>query len=111
MEEIQYFSSDAPGNQNIKYVNVEPTQVKKVVVPYGPLKYNRFYDWPPEPQYARVYACPPPRNTLNANTEYYSDEEFSHDEGFLVDAKAKGKKKKKNNRKRNNRTKNSRKRK
>lgn len=94
-EDIQYFSSDAPGNQNIKYVNVEPTQVKKVVVPYGPLKYNRFFDWPPEPQYARVYACPPPRNTLNASTDFYSDDELSQDEGFLVDAKAKGKKKKK----------------
>ncbi len=94
-EDTQFFSSDAPGNQNIKYVNVEPKQVKKVVVPYGPLKYNRFYDWPPEPQYSRVYATPPPRNTLGASSEFYSDEEFSEGEGFLVDATAKGKKKKK----------------
>lgn len=94
-DDVQFFSSDAPGNQNIKYVNVESKQVKKIVVPYGPLKYNRFYDWPPEPQYARVYASPPPRSTLGATSEFYSEEEFSESEGFLVDAKAKGKKKKK----------------
>lgn len=27
-----------------------------VVVPYSPLMYQRFYDWPPESQYARVKA-------------------------------------------------------
>lgn len=96
-DDVQFFSSEAPGNQNIKYVNVEPKQVKKIVVPYGALKYNRFYDWPPEPAYARVYASPPPRNTLSALHDH-SDDEGSEDEGNFIDArglKTKKKKKKK----------------
>jgi hypothetical protein len=60
--EIQLFSSMAPGNQHIKFKNVDPQQVKEVIVPSSVLKYNRFYDWPPEPEYARVYQAPPPRN-------------------------------------------------
>lgn len=101
-EEVQYFSSEAPGNQNIKYVNVEPKQVKKIVVPYGVLKYNRFYDWPPETSYSRVYASPPPRSNLGAFKDMMvSEDELSDEDGFLVDAKltraqlAKKKKKKK----------------
>jgi hypothetical protein len=34
--------------------NVDPREVHRVVVPYSPLIYQRFYDWPPEPQYAQV---------------------------------------------------------
>eukprot|EP00980_Cylindrotheca_fusiformis_P006234 scaffold1334_cov123-Cylindrotheca_fusiformis.AAC.4 len=60
--EIQLFSSMAPGNQHIKFKNVDPQQVKQVIVPSSVLKYNRFYDWPPEPEYARVYQAPPPKN-------------------------------------------------
>lgn len=33
---------------------VDPREVHRVVVPYSPLIYHRFYDWPPEPQYAQV---------------------------------------------------------
>lgn len=96
IEESQYFSSEAPGNQNIKYVNVDQHQVRNVVVPYGPLKYNRFYDWPPEPQYARVYASLPPRNTITGDGGDYSDDDEDDDEGFQIDARTvKGKKKKK----------------
>ena len=29
-------------------------EIQQVVVPYTPLIYHRFYDWPPEPQYAQV---------------------------------------------------------
>jgi len=61
-QEMQFFSSEAPGNQQIKFRNIDPTQVKQIVVPSNVLMYNRFYDWPPEPEYARVYASPPPRN-------------------------------------------------
>jgi len=61
-QEMQFFSSEAPGNQQIKFRNIDPTQVKQIVVPSNVLTYNRFYDWPPEPEYARVYASPPPRN-------------------------------------------------
>ena len=72
--DVQFFSSEAPGNQTIKYVNVEARQVKKAVVPYGRLKFNRFYDWPPEPQYARVYAAPPPRNNLFSHPDSEDEE-------------------------------------
>lgn len=34
----------------------DPREVQHVVVPYSPLMYQRFYDWPPEPQYAQVKA-------------------------------------------------------
>jgi hypothetical protein len=34
--------------------NVDPREIHRVVVPYTPLMYQRFYDWPPEPQYAQV---------------------------------------------------------
>jgi len=95
VEESQYFSSEAPGNQHIKYINVDPKQVRNVVVPYGPLKYNRFYEWPPEPQYARVYASLPPRNS---SMDGETDDDDSDEEGYEIDArtvKAKKKKKKK----------------
>jgi len=71
--EIQLFSSMAPGNQHIKFKNVDPLQVKQVIVPNSVLKYNRFYDWPPEPEYARVYKSPPPRNL---NTKSKSSRSF-----------------------------------
>jgi hypothetical protein len=35
-------------------VEADAREVQHVVVPYGPLMYQRFYDWPPEPQYAQV---------------------------------------------------------
>jgi hypothetical protein len=38
-----------PGKQD-----VDEREVHHVVVPYSPLMYQRFYDWPPEPQYAQV---------------------------------------------------------
>jgi len=41
--------SDNPINSEF-----DPREVHRVVVPYSPLMYQRFYDWPPEPQYAQV---------------------------------------------------------
>jgi len=38
---------------------VNPKEVHHVVVPYSKLKYQRMYDWPPEPKYARVKIPPP----------------------------------------------------
>jgi hypothetical protein len=61
-DDALFFSSEAPGNQQIRFKNVDPKQVKQLVVPNNMLKYSRFYDWPPEPEYCRVYASPPPRN-------------------------------------------------
>ncbi|KAL7573040.1 hypothetical protein ACA910_018732 [Epithemia clementina (nom. ined.)] len=33
---------------------VDPMEVQHIVVPYGHFMYQRFYDWPPEQQYATV---------------------------------------------------------
>jgi len=33
---------------------VDPDEVHQVVVPYGRMMYQRFYDWPPEQEYATV---------------------------------------------------------
>jgi hypothetical protein len=41
---------DGPKNRT----DVDPREIHRVVVPYSPLMYQRFYDWPPEPQYAQV---------------------------------------------------------
>ncbi|CAB9510264.1 expressed unknown protein [Seminavis robusta] len=35
---------------------VDPQEVQYVVVPYSPLMYQRFYDWPPEQEYSQVYS-------------------------------------------------------
>ena len=50
------FTSDhrQPGNKMPGTSSVDPREVHHVVVPYSPLMYQRFYDWPPEPQYAQV---------------------------------------------------------
>jgi hypothetical protein len=40
-EEVPYFSSESPGNRLLFFKNVDPMQVKKIVVPYGQLKYQR----------------------------------------------------------------------
>uniref|UniRef100_A0A7S0F6A1 Uncharacterized protein n=1 Tax=Craspedostauros australis TaxID=1486917 RepID=A0A7S0F6A1_9STRA len=75
-EEMPYFSSEAPGNRLLFFKRIDPTLVKQVVVPYSQLKYNRFYDWPPEPEYARVYASPPPRNDAR-DADYDSESHYS----------------------------------
>lgn len=84
--EIQLFSSMSPGNQHIKFKNVDPQQVKQVIVPSSVLKYNRFYDWPPEPEYARVYQSPPPKN-LNLKK---SIRELTADPGEIETEEASG---------------------
>jgi hypothetical protein len=86
-KEMQFFSSEAPGNQQIRFRNIDPTQVKQIVVPSNVLMYNRFYDWPPEPEYARVYASPPPRNLA---TPGFADENdvngYESDSAYIFDA-------------------------
>lgn len=45
-----------PGNElpHVADSSIDPREIHRVVVPYTPLMYQRFYDWPPEPQYAQV---------------------------------------------------------
>lgn len=42
------------GKPNVSSAPADPREVHHVVVPYSRLMYQRFYDWPPEPQYAQV---------------------------------------------------------
>jgi len=79
-EEMQFFSSEAPGNQQIQFRNIDPQQVKQIVVPSNVMMYGRrFYTWPPEPKYARVYASEAPTNLIDPgfvsmeNAGYESD--------------------------------------
>lgn len=54
-------------NQRMKELDpseVNPKEVHHVVVPYSQLMYQRMYDWPPEPKYARV-RIPPPKAPLS----------------------------------------------
>jgi hypothetical protein len=52
------FSTDSrkqgndPRRQNSS--SVDPREIHHIVVPYGPLMYQRCNDWPPEPEYAQV---------------------------------------------------------
>jgi len=63
--EMQFFSSEAPGNQQIRFRNIDPAQVKQIVVPSNVMMYgSRFYDWPPEPKYCRVYSSEAPSNLI-----------------------------------------------
>jgi hypothetical protein len=44
------------GDAPAKPSDIDSREVQRIVVPYNPLIYQRFYDWPPEPQYAQVKA-------------------------------------------------------
>jgi hypothetical protein len=52
------FSTDSrkqgndPRRQNAS--SVDPREIHHIVVPYGPLMYQRCNDWPPEPEYTQV---------------------------------------------------------
>ena len=44
-------------NESFDSSQLDRSQVRKIAVPYSPLLYShRFYDWPPEPEYAHVVA-------------------------------------------------------
>ena len=59
-EEVPLFSMYAPDNQPISNDEIDDSNVRTVVVPYSALMYRRFYDFPPETEYARVIADQPP---------------------------------------------------
>jgi hypothetical protein len=94
-DEIQFFSSQAPGNQQVKYKDVDPKEVKQVVVPNHMLMHTpRFYDWPPEPAYAKVYSSRPGAHQ-NEDEDDMSESNNSNDAYWFDPALAKKKKKKK----------------
>jgi hypothetical protein len=51
-----FCSHSRQGNAPAKPSDIDSREVQRIVVPYNPLIYQRFYDWPPEPQYAQVKA-------------------------------------------------------
>ena len=84
-EEMQFFSSEAPGNQQVRFRNIDPAQVKQIVVPSNVLRYgSRFYDWPPEPKYARVYASEAPTNLVVPG--FAEDASESQYDGYTTDS-------------------------
>lgn len=42
----------------------DPSKILQVVIPYSPLLYNRFYDWPPERAYSTVTMDSSPENHI-----------------------------------------------
>ena len=50
---------------DISKEQIDPREVHYVIVPYAPLASatTRFYDWPPEPEFANVKHKPPVTNT------------------------------------------------
>lgn len=55
LKEEPLFCNDTVDNRPVDYAALDQSNVRHIVVPYSPLMYNhRFYDWPPEPEYARV---------------------------------------------------------
>lgn len=59
------FSNFAPDNRQIFNQDLDASNVREVVVPYSQLMYQRFYDWPPENEYARVVAEEPPQSDIS----------------------------------------------
>ena len=73
------FSMYAPDNQPISVEDMDTSRVRKVVVPYSPLTYQRFYDFPPETEYARVVSeKPPSAELLDASRVVCLTKELSH---------------------------------
>ncbi|KAL7573041.1 hypothetical protein ACA910_018733 [Epithemia clementina (nom. ined.)] len=52
--------------------DVHPLEIQHIVVPYGHLMYQRFYDWPPEQQYATVIPTENPDNLLETEVSELS---------------------------------------
>ena len=55
LKEEPLVCNDTDDNRPVDYAALDQSNVRHVAVPYSPFMYNhRFYDWPPEPEYARV---------------------------------------------------------
>jgi hypothetical protein len=61
-EDRFFFSSIAPDNRPVRDEELDTSDFKEVAVPHTQLNYRRFYDWPPEPSYARVWKCGAPES-------------------------------------------------
>jgi len=55
------FKAHPPANSRFREIDpatLNPKAIHHAVVPYSPLMYQRFYDWPPEPEYSHVRLPP-----------------------------------------------------
>lgn len=97
LQTLQFFSSQAPGNQEVKYKDVDPKEIRQVIVPdHKLMATNRFYDWPPEPEYAKVYSSFSKRNPDGDDASESNRSNEGAGVGYWFDpALAKKKKKKK----------------
>jgi hypothetical protein len=50
---ISCHTSDNTAPPELSHDTVDPRTLHQVIVPYSQLLSQRFYDWPPEPQYAK----------------------------------------------------------
>ena len=51
---VSSHTSDGSPPLELSHDDVDPREVHAVSVPYSQLMYRRLYDWPPEPQYAKI---------------------------------------------------------
>eukprot|EP00980_Cylindrotheca_fusiformis_P021845 scaffold8682_cov122-Cylindrotheca_fusiformis.AAC.2 len=79
-----FFSSFAPDNRLVREEELDTTKYMEVAVPVTPLYFRRFYDWPPEPEYARVAKGYPPTNDPVAEQLLEDDDFELYDEGNCV---------------------------
>ena len=55
LKEESFFCNDTDDNRPVDYVALDQSNVRHMAIPYSPFMYNhQLYDWPPEPEYARV---------------------------------------------------------
>jgi hypothetical protein len=83
-EDRFFFSSLAPDNCPVRDEQLDKSDFKEVAVPHTQLNYQRFYDWPPEPSYARVWKCGPPKNDPVAE-QILQDDAFKLYDGSCLD--------------------------
>eukprot|EP00980_Cylindrotheca_fusiformis_P024079 scaffold11515_cov61-Cylindrotheca_fusiformis.AAC.1 len=74
----------APNNKLVREEQLDTMKYMEVAVPVTPLRFRRFYDWPPEPEYARVAKGYPPTNDPVTERLLEDDDFESYDEGYCV---------------------------
>eukprot|EP00980_Cylindrotheca_fusiformis_P028880 scaffold22665_cov94-Cylindrotheca_fusiformis.AAC.1 len=79
-----FSSSFDPDNRLVREEQLDKTKYMEVAVPVTPLRFRRFYDWPPEPEYARVAKGYPPTNDPVTERLLEDDDFESYVEGYCV---------------------------
>lgn len=94
MEQEPLFCNTTDENRPLDFLALDKTNMKHVAVPYSQLLYNpRFYDWPPEPEYARVLKEDLPSKSIVQASVTVADEETTHTATIDASALTKGRNK------------------